>query len=43
MSETTNTDLQKSFNHPTGDGVPVSGGIGGAVAQGRKSPGRRPG
>ena len=34
MSETTNTDLQKSFNHPTGDGVAVSGGIGGAVAQG---------
>jgi hypothetical protein len=34
MSETTNTDLQKSFSHPTGDGVAVSGGIGGAVAQG---------
>jgi hypothetical protein len=34
MSETTNTELQKSFNHPTGDGVAVSGGIGGAVAQG---------
>jgi hypothetical protein len=34
MSETTNTDLQKSFNHPTGDGVAVSGGIGGAVALG---------
>jgi hypothetical protein len=34
MSETTNTDLQKSFNHPTGDGVAVSGGIGGATAQG---------
>ena len=34
MSETTNTDIQKSFNHPTGDGVAVSGGIGGAVAQG---------
>jgi hypothetical protein len=34
MSETTNTEIQKSFNHPTGDGVAVSGGIGGAVAQG---------
>jgi len=34
ISETTNTELQKSFNHPTGDGVAVSGGIGGAVAQG---------
>ena len=34
LSETTNTDLQKSFSHPTGDGVAVSGGIGGAVAQG---------
>jgi hypothetical protein len=34
MSEQNNTDLQKSFNHPTGDGVAVSGGIGGAVAQG---------
>jgi len=34
MSETTNTDLQKSFSHPTGDGVAVSGGIGGAVARG---------
>ena len=34
MSETTNTELQKSFNHPTGDGVAVSGGIGGAVARG---------
>jgi hypothetical protein len=34
MSETTNTDLQKSFNHPTGDGVAVSGGIGGATARG---------
>jgi hypothetical protein len=34
MSETTNTEIQKSFSHPTGDGVAVSGGIGGAVAQG---------
>jgi hypothetical protein len=34
MSEQNNTDIQKSFNHPTGDGVAVSGGIGGAVAQG---------
>jgi hypothetical protein len=34
MSEQNNTDLEKSFNHPTGDGVAVSGGIGGAVAQG---------
>ena len=34
MSETTNTDIQKSFSHPTGDGVAVSGNIGGAVAQG---------
>jgi len=34
MSETTNTDLQKSFSHPTGDGVAVSGGIGGATARG---------
>ena len=34
MSETTNTELQKSFNHPTGDGVAVSGGIGGATARG---------
>jgi hypothetical protein len=34
MSETTNTELQKSFSHPTGDGVAVSGGIGGATARG---------
>jgi hypothetical protein len=34
MSEQNNTDIQKSFSHPTGDGVAVSGGIGGAVAQG---------
>ena len=34
MSEQNNTDLQKSFNHPTGDGVAVSGGIGGATALG---------
>ena len=34
MSEQNNTDIQKSFNHPTGDGVAVSGGIGGAVARG---------
>ena len=34
MSEQNNTEIQKSFNHPTGDGVAVSGGIGGAVAQG---------
>jgi hypothetical protein len=34
MSETTNTEIQKSFSHPTGDGVAVSGGIGGATAQG---------
>ena len=34
MSEQNNTDIQKSFSHPTGDGVAVSGNIGGAVAQG---------
>ena len=34
MSEQNNTEIQKSFNHPTGDGVAVSGGIGGATAQG---------
>ena len=34
MSEQNNTDIVKSFSHPTGDGVAVSGGIGGAVAQG---------
>lgn len=34
MSEQNNTEIQKSFSHPTGDGVAVSGGIGGAVAQG---------
>jgi len=35
MSEQINTeDFQKSFSHPTGDGVAVSGNIGGAVAQG---------
>ena len=34
MSETTNTEILKSFNHPTGDGVAVSGNIGGAVARG---------
>ena len=34
MSEQNNTEILKSFSHPTGDGVAVSGGIGGAVAQG---------
>jgi hypothetical protein len=34
MSEQNNTDILKSFSHPTGDGVAVSGNIGGAVAQG---------
>ena len=34
MSEQNNTDLQKSFSHPTGDGVAVSGGIGSATALG---------
>jgi len=34
MSEQNNTEILKSFSHPTGDGVAVSGNIGGAVAQG---------
>lgn len=34
MSEQNNTEILKSFSHPTGDGVAVSGGIGGATAQG---------
>ena len=34
MSEQNNTEITKSFSHPTGDGVAVSGNIGGAVAQG---------
>jgi len=33
MSETKDTDIAKSFGHPTGDGSLVSGDIGGAVAR----------
>ena len=34
MSEQNNAEILKSFSHPTGDGVAVSGSIGGATAQG---------